>query len=910
MTETSPFLWIETGFPLNGLIYINGVVAGYNGSVIYASRDGINWDAYDTGVTLQYVFPHGGKLYFSFVNEASHSDYGCFNPMDDTIRTFAGHSHRVYSSGGWNSEHMPDPPYDFTAHSSPYFIVTDTNLLITVPSRYIGSPSPHGVELIGFFIDINVLTNEVVRHQSAEGGVNSPVHGHEYISHVGYMNKFVRIMDNYYTNSMYIQNRAYLLKRSALDNKMWGVVGNYDEYGFYPNYQDARDIAAGPNNKLLFTEAILGGIVLEEVSPLDGTSISEYVIRMFSNTSVKYGGSACYGNGYFLAISGTKCLYSKANSLTAITTPWNEDTIPVSSTKIVSLGNRVFVIDGGAIGILADPRTERVIPRVSLKGIYLSRHSSLFTGYYGILLREQLKGSTTSEMPSKITLEDEVTLIVYVPVSVSKTSVITPDSVTFTTTVQTATSLQWQQSADNELWADITGETDATYTASFTSADAGTKYYRCKASNGAYTAYSDIITLIVSLPPEPPVKVISFTASATSVASPGSITFSVVADYANTYEWKRCWGNPNHSDEWEVIPGATGSTYTETFPALFDGTAYYYCFAKNGADSDRTDIITVRVAPEPTVTVTPTSSSVIAPDSVILRATAEHTDRYQWQQSADTDLWTDIEGAIWSNYTGSFTIQDVGIKYYRCKVTNSSRTAYSETITVTVLEPTAPTVTVSPSTTTVSVSNSVTLTAAAQHATGYQWQQSADNDLWTDITGATNSTYTTSFTTADVGTKYYRCKVTGKGGTAYSESVSVIVAPPSENDPAISIAVTSVIPDEYGYQLVGDVNLQATYTGSPTLSWEQAYQWCDPADVEDYFGEENVTTATFTISDMTLTNFDAFRMVRCKATYAGSVLISNVLYLCSVCDTGSSAGLVGVGATMDEATADLQKKIG
>lgn len=99
-----------------------------------------------------------------------------------------------------------------------------------------------------------------------------------------------------------------------------------------------------------------------------------------------------------------------------------------------------------------------------------------------------------------------------------------------------------------------------------------------------------------------------------------------------------------------------------------------------------------------------------------------------------------------------------------------------------------------------------------------------------------------------------------------SDSVQTVGSQqPTGGDPAISIAVTSVIPDENDEE---DVKLQAIYTGSPTLSWEQAYSWYDPEEAEDYFGAEDVTIATFTISDMTLTNFDAFRMVRCKATYA------------------------------------------
>lgn len=53
----------------------------------------------------------------------------------------------------------------------------------------------------------------------------------------------------------------------------------------------------------------------------------------------------------------------------------------------------------------------------------------------------------------------------------------------------------------------------------------------------------------------------------------------------------------------------------------------------------------------------------------------------------------------------------------------------------------------------------------------YQWQQSTDNgSIWTDITGETNTTYTTAATTTDMSGYQYRCVVTANG-------VSVISAP-------------------------------------------------------------------------------------------------------------------------------------
>ncbi|HMU47554.1 MAG TPA: choice-of-anchor J domain-containing protein [Chitinophagaceae bacterium] len=57
----------------------------------------------------------------------------------------------------------------------------------------------------------------------------------------------------------------------------------------------------------------------------------------------------------------------------------------------------------------------------------------------------------------------------------------------------------------------------------------------------------------------------------------------------------------------------------------------------------------------------------------------------------------------------------------------------------------------------------------------YQWQSSPDGSAWSNIGGATNSTYSTSITTAT----YYRCNVTCSGNTGTSNPLQVTIAPPS-----------------------------------------------------------------------------------------------------------------------------------
>jgi hypothetical protein len=75
---------------------------------------------------------------------------------------------------------------------------------------------------------------------------------------------------------------------------------------------------------------------------------------------------------------------------------------------------------------------------------------------------------------------------------------------------------------------------------------------------------------------------------------------------------------------------------------------------------------------------------------------------------------------------------------------------------------------------------SVNFTLSLQNATPgsgvtYQWQSSPDGSTWSNIGGATNSTYTTSITTAT----WYRCQVTCSGNTGTSNPVQVNMNPPT-----------------------------------------------------------------------------------------------------------------------------------
>jgi len=202
-----------------------------------------------------------------------------------------------------------------------------------------------------------------------------------------------------------------------------------------------------------------------------------------------------------------------------------------------------------------------------------------------------------------------------------------------------------------------------------------------------------------------------------------------------------------------------------------------------------TRAVTVRA--KATITRQPVSGSYIintAASALTVAATGQGTLSYQWQRSSNGSSWTNISGATGTAYTPPTTA--LGTIYYRCVVTDTlgapalypSTALYpgtvlypmaeglydtaatnSTAVTVLVYGAVAPTITTQPVSATYDNSETpVPLTVAASPpANGtleYQWQNSPNGNTWTNISGATGTSYTPP--TSTNGSISYRCVVT------------------------------------------------------------------------------------------------------------------------------------------------------
>ncbi len=402
--------------------------------------------------------------------------------------------------------------------------------------------------------------------------------------------------------------------------------------------------------------------------------------------------------------------------------------------------------------------------------------------------------------------------------------------------------VQWQRSTDNgTTWNDITGATSATYLV--VNSDFGFRL-RSKVTatnpNGSgveYSAQSQIVGSVYNL--SAPLIRGNIIVGQILEATDGSWASSY--DITYTYQWQRSTDSVN----WTSISGAISPTYTLTNSDIGNWinvkvTASTTLGNASVSSSPRGTVNVVGNTVLPVVsgptrvggTLSVTEGTWIGtPDSIT----------YQWQSSSDGSLWDSISGATSSTY--ALKSAEAG-KYVRVQVFGNktvSSVAYKSTATtaktalipaLTLINSTPPIV--SGSWTEGSTLSASTGTWSANGTYTYQWQSSSNNSSWSNISGATNSTY---LLTSSENGKYIRIQVfnsaTSGDGIAYSSATLKVGAPYCTVQPVIS-----------GTLRVGSQQsvTDGTWSGSPTYS----YQWQKSSDGIAWSNISSATANTYT----------------------------------------------------------------
>jgi hypothetical protein len=341
-------------------------------------------------------------------------------------------------------------------------------------------------------------------------------------------------------------------------------------------------------------------------------------------------------------------------------------------------------------------------------------------------------------------------------------------------------------------------DTAGTYTITATSAEDGTK--------------SASVTITVSAP------VIQTQPVSENLCSSGTVSLSVVAEYASSYQWYL-----NNA----AIAGATSATYTVAGSSSTAGS--YAVVVTNGAGSVTSQAATVQVGSS--ITSQPTSLTITQGQTAAFSVAASGKGPfiYQWYSVASGTA-TAITGATSSIYITPVQTSAGSASYY-VTVTDSCGTAVqSSTANLTVNTGNAPpTITVQPLGQTISAGGTATfsVTAVGSGTLSYQWYRIPNGGVNGEITGsvpvagtivsgATSSSYTVPVANAAKGNDQdqYYVVVRNSYGQAVSQNATLAV------DQGIQIQITDQPANIYV-----NPGASATFSVTATSTVALSYQW-------------------------------------------------------------------------------------
>jgi len=331
-------------------------------------------------------------------------------------------------------------------------------------------------------------------------------------------------------------------------------------------------------------------------------------------------------------------------------------------------------------------------------------------------------------------------------------------------------SYQWQQSLNSVNWTSITSQTSQNL--SLSSPLTQTTYYRRMVTETTSSSvdYSDIATVYVY-----PQLVSSIAPTSKTInynTGPGQLT-NTRSGGNGTYTYQ--WQTSTNNSTWNNISGAT-QNYT---PGNLILTTYYRVITSSNGVPVTSNTSTITVYPQ----IIPGS---ISPSALTINYNASPgqltgttpsggngTYNYQWQSSVDNTNWTNINGATALNYTPG---NQTATKYFRRATISNGATGYSNTSTITVYAQLIAG-TLSPLAIALNYGDDAGWISGTDATGGngtytYQWQSSANNSTWSDISGAIGLSYSPGIIYSPI---YYRRKVSSNGANAFTASVQIIL---------------------------------------------------------------------------------------------------------------------------------------
>ena len=354
------------------------------------------------------------------------------------------------------------------------------------------------------------------------------------------------------------------------------------------------------------------------------------------------------------------------------------------------------------------------------------------------------------------------------------TTVASGADATFTVTVggDPAPAVQWETSVDG-VWTALAGETGTQLVLEgVTTAQDGT-LYRVHVQSTAGSSWSGSAELTVT----PLAAAVSDPSDLTvTSADPADFSVTVTGDPEPTIQWQ---SSEDGGTTWLDMVGATSPSIHLADTTTDDDGLLFRATVTNSSGSAQSAAAELTVEPlAPTVSAADDVTVTSGQDAMFsVAVTGDPAPTVQWQVSTDGALWTDIAGATGTDLVLNDVTTAADGNGYRAVVTNAGGTATSTAGTLTVL-PAPPVITSAPTVQQVSAGADATFTVAAtgDPAPTYQWQTSTDNLFWTDVVGATGTSFTLNDVTAAQSGTFVRVYVANAGGAVASQGVRLLVS--------------------------------------------------------------------------------------------------------------------------------------
>lgn len=259
---------------------------------------------------------------------------------------------------------------------------------------------------------------------------------------------------------------------------------------------------------------------------------------------------------------------------------------------------------------------------------------------------------------------------------------------------------------------------------------------------------------------------------------------------------------------------------------------------------------------------------------------------FQWQSSADSLAWNDINAAV----ADTLSTSQSASAWYRRKISCSSYSSFSVPVKVN-------SIVLQGGTANTSVSNhncgfsEYTLSVTGGSTGDFQWQSSADSVAWTNISGAVSGTLNASA----IATTYYRRQVTCTGGAiVYSSGVKVTVIAP--------VGGTTLAADSVSCAANVTVTVSgASYNPGISFQWQSSVDgnsWTDISNQQNETLVTSINTETWFRRKTGCGSMEAFsssKKVSMKAPVAGQATANPMTVTCGTAVTlNATINLAGV----------------